>query len=228
MYRHIVWVPACLLLLSACESARIPFTENHPASYQKVVRATQHWDLLADDIASQTLIAIGTNKPIHVVRSETDTDFSRAFHHFLVSRMVARKMQVVNGHDEAVDVFYDVQVIAHNSSRRTHLPGTLSMLAGGLMVAYNVPGWNLLNDRTVAATAGVVAGDALLSQESGAPTRTELVVTTTALEGERYLMQRTDIYYLEPEDVPLFMKVDPLPPPPPAFPVREFKTVGAG
>jgi hypothetical protein len=96
------------------------------------------------------------------------------------------------------------------------------MLAAGLMVAYNVPNWTQGGDQAAALLGGAAGADALLSADAGRPTKTELVVTTSAVENGRYVLRKTDIYYIQPEDVPLFMHVEKQ-----GTPVREFRVVGA-
>ena len=195
-----------LISLSGCSTAQVPYTLNHPMSYQKVARATSHWDILADDVAAQTVAAIGTQKTIYVAAPTEATDFNRAFHNFLITRMVNKNIPVSsNNKSGAIEVQYETQVVQHNSERRAYKPGTITTLAAGLLVAYNVPNWGAESQK--AAFLGAAAGgDALISADAGNPTKTELVVTTSAVEGGRYLLRKTDIYYLEPEDVSLFMK----------------------
>lgn len=214
-------VGVLIVLLGGCSTAQVPYAQNHPASYQKVVRAANHWDILADDVAAQTVLAIGTQKAIYVVEPTVATDFNRAFRNFLITRMVNKDILVTNQKGVAVEVQYETQVVTHNSERREYQPGTITALAAGLLVAYNVPRWH--PDSMRAALLGAAAGaDALVSMDAGGLPKTELVVTTSAIEGGRYLVRKTDIYYIRPEDVPLFMHLEK-----PVTPVKEFSVVGA-
>lgn len=211
-----------IIFLAGCSTAQVPYTQNHPSSYQKVARATSHWDILADDVATQTVAKIGTQKTIYIAEPIEGTDFNRAFHNFLITQMVNKGIPVSDKRTGSVEVSYDAQVITHNSERRAYQPGTLTMLAAGLMVAYNVPNWKHSSDKAAAflgATAGV---DAVISTDSGSPTKSELVVTTSAIEDGHYLMRKTDIYYIETKDLPLFMHMEK-----PGTPVKEFSVVGA-
>lgn len=216
------WLPLGMIaLLSGCGTAQVPYTQNHPASYQKVARATSHWDILADDVAAQTVAAVGTQKTIYVVTPTEATDFNRAFHNFLITRMVNKGIPVSNQKVGAIEVQYETQVVQHNSERKAYKPGTITMLTAGLMVAYNVHKWT--PDAQAVALLGVAgAADVYESTDAGSPTKTELVVTTSAVEGGRYLVRKTDIYYIEPEDASLFMHIEKQ-----GTPVREFSVVGA-
>ena len=58
------------------------------------------------------------------------------------------------------------------------------------------------------------AADYVSSEYSGGPTHTELILTTTIASGGRYLVRKTDVYYIENADVnlmqyraPQYMKV---------------------
>lgn len=194
-----------VILLGGCSSSQVPYTQNHPVSYQKVARAASHWDILADDVAAQTVAAIGTQKTIYVDAPKEATDFNRAFHNFLITRMVNKGITVSKQKNDAIEVQYEAQVVRHNSERRAYKPGTITTLAAGLLVAHNVSHWS--PDSQAAAFLGAAAGaDAAVSMDAGSPTKTELVVTTSAVEGGRYLVRKTDIYYVEAEDTSLFME----------------------
>lgn len=210
-----------LVSLSGCKTAQVPYTESFPASTQKVARATSHWDILADDVATQTVTAIGTNKMIYVATPNEQTDFNRAFHNLLITRMVNKGVSVSTERSSSVEVQYETQVVTHNSERRAYKPGTITALAAGLMVAYNVHSWTRPSDSGVALLGAAGAADIIASTDAGNPTKTELMVTTSATEGGRYILRKTDIYYLEPEDVSLFMKMKR-----PEIPVKGFNVVG--
>ena len=57
---------ACFLLLplvallAGCAS-QVPIAANHPISTQKKAKAVHHWDVLADDVTSQTIQAMRVN-----------------------------------------------------------------------------------------------------------------------------------------------------------------------
>ena len=56
--------------------------------------------------------------------------------------------------------------------------------------------------------AGVAAAGGLdyaNSINSGGPTATELILTTTVTRGGQYVARKTDVYYLENVDTPLFV-----------------------
>ena len=63
-----------------------------------------------------------------------------------------------------------------------------------------------LHDVAPAAGGLMVAGsfDYLASINTGGPTHTELVLTTTVTGEGRYMSRKTDVYYVEESDASLF------------------------
>ena len=62
-------------------------------------------------------------------------------------------------------------------------------------------------DAKIAAGLGLAVGlDFANSIISGGPTNTELILTTTVTRDGQYVARKTDVYYLENVDTPLFMR----------------------
>lgn len=222
---NLVWLPfGMIAFLSGCSTAQVPYTQNHPVSYQKVANATSHWDILANDIAAQTMAAIGAKKTIFVAAPSEVTDFNLAFRNFLITRMVNNGIPVSKQKDGSIEVQYETQIVRHNSARKDYKIGTITMLTSGLMVAYNVSNWPSAA-QDVALMGGAIATDAIVSSDSGKAPKTELVVTTSVVDGGRYLVRKTDIYYIEPEDASLFLHIEKQETK--ETPSREFSVVGA-
>ena len=57
------------------------------------------------------------------------------------------------------------------------------------------------------ATLGATSAlDYTASVYTGGPTNTEMILTTTVTHGGQYIARKTDVYYLENVDAPLFMR----------------------
>jgi len=54
-----------------------------------------------------------------------------------------------------------------------------------------------------------VIADGIAATNSGGPTHTELILTTTVSTGGRYLARKTDVYYVEEADTSLFASLVP-------------------
>ena len=73
------------------------------------------------------------------------------------------------------------------------------------MAAYGLRNAHL--DAQLLATLGLAgAADYVASADSGGPTNTEMILTTTVAQGGQYIARKTDVYYLQNADTPLFMR----------------------
>ena len=88
---------------------------------------------------------------------------------------------------------------------RESRPGGGPLGAGGLAAAYGLRLEPV--DAKIAAGLGLAVGlDFANSINSGGPTNTELILTTTVTRDGQYVARKTDVYYLENVDTPLFMR----------------------
>ena len=97
-----------MALCAGCAS-QIPLATNHPLTSQKKIRSSHHWDVIADDVAAQTVAALADKqkglgeKPLFVVSPADNTSFNTAFRNFLVTRMVNKGIPVNQDKDGAQD-----------------------------------------------------------------------------------------------------------------------------
>ncbi len=192
-----------LMGISGCAS-QVPVAENFALSYQKKIKAAYHWDVVADDVVAQTLSALNKKdflqgRPLYIQAAPESTDFNKGFRNFLITRMVNRDLNVSDAPNGAVQVRYETQVVQHKSERTAYQPGTLTALAAGVLVARNI-----VRGSVAAQVAGVLGLDVLQGHASGGPTKTELIVTTSITADSRFVMRKSDVYYLENADVDLF------------------------
>lgn len=199
--------------------APVPVAENFPLAYQKVARTAHHWDVIAEDVvnqASRTLAASQQlqGRPLLVVPPTRNTAFDAVFNDFLINRMVDRGMQVnvcePSGTgmiiDPEVKVKYHARVIVHSKAPQ-YRPGLLTALAASVFVARSVA----ISDDISTDAQGLVgvAAAGLADVAIGhlpLATRTEVVVTTTIEENNRFVMRRSDIYYVPDGDINLFVR----------------------
>jgi len=210
------------LLVSVGCAARVPVATNHPLTTQKKAKAAHHWDVLADDIAGQTQAATRApgsalrDRPLYV-QPRGNSPFDAAFRNFLITRLVNRGLPVSSEAQGAVAVSYEVQLLRHDSSRYTHLPGTLTSLAVGVWVIRDIAASAAAALPTTLGLTGLA--DYALGQYAGEATHTELIVTTSILDNARYALRKTDIYYLEDPDTELFAEA-------PDRPLKQLGVVG--
>ncbi len=195
-------------LTMGCANAPIPVAENFKYTSQPKVRSAGHWDLVSQDVVGQTLNTLGqvgaTGAPLHVALPPNPSAFDYAFRDFLITKFVQSGAPVMQKPGNTLDVTYQAQVVRHNSDRPHFIPGMFTMLAAGVGAAYGLR--NQAVDAGVLAGLGLaVAADYANSINSGGPTNTEMILTTTVARNGQFVARKTDVYYLENADTPLFM-----------------------
>jgi hypothetical protein len=202
---------AGVMLLSACTTAPIPVSANFPLTVQPKVRSAGHWQLLSRDVVAQTLETlnqVGTAAPVFVALPPQATEFDRAFREFLITELVKTGRVVMQKPDNSFELSYQTQVVRHRSFRPHFVPGGLTMLTAGLYALYGLRA-EYMDAKMLGALGLAAAGDTIASSNSGGPTHTELILTTTVATGGRYLTRKTDVYYIEEEDIALFGVLPP-------------------
>jgi len=198
------------LALSGCGSAPIPLAKNFELTSQHKVRSAGHWELLSRDVVAQTratLQAAGYDAatPLHVLPPPNPSAFDVAFRDFLITELVQSGATVHHQGGAALDVTYHAQLVRHNSDRPHFIPGQFTMIAGGLIAAYGLRHQHI-DAQLLAALGLTAAADYANSINSGGPTNTEMILTTTVSRGGQYVSRKTDVYYLENADTPLFLR----------------------
>lgn len=204
------WVGAVAVLTGCAATAPIPLAENFELTVQPKVRSAGHWELLSHDVVAQTLATLGQagvapQAQLHVALPANPSTFDRAFREFLITKLVQGGAPVFQSAGQTLQVTYDTQVVRHNSERPHFIPGRFTMLAAGLMAAYGLRDVHL--DAQLLAGLGLAgAVDYAASVDSGGPTHTELILTTTVTRDGQYIARKTDVYYLQNADTPLFLR----------------------
>jgi hypothetical protein len=203
-------------LLTGCALSPIPVSANFPLTVEPKVRSAGHWNLLSNDVVKQTLESLntlGVTGNLYVGLPANATSFDKAFQQFLITDLVKSGRVVMQSPGQALEVSYQTQLVRHNSPRPHFIPGIYTMITAGLYAAYGLGTGT--NGQQMLGGLGLAGGaDFVSSEYSGGPTNTELILTTTIASGGRYLVRKTDVYYIENADVnlmqyraPQYMKV---------------------
>lgn len=187
--------------------SRIPQPVGYPYQEQQKMQAAQHWDVLANDVADQinsALIEHGyLNTPVYVKHACGQPDdcgpgatfpFDEGFNDLLTTQLVNFGVPTRVAEDKnSLVAEYKVQVVYHQTDRfQSPRPGVITALTAGIMVFRNAP-WEL------ATLAGAAAADVLLSTTvvSG---HFEVIITTSIVNDNLYVMRKSDIYYINDPD----------------------------
>jgi hypothetical protein len=198
-------IGAGAVLLVGCVSSPIPVSANFPITVEPKVRSAGHWNLLSNDVVKQTLESLnklGVSGNLYVSLPVNATAFDKAFQNFLITDLVKSGRVVQQFPDQALEVSYQTQVVRHNSPRPHFVPGIFTMITTGLYAAYGLRD-NPVGDKMAGGLALAIGADVIASENSGGPTATELILTTTITSGGRYLVRKTDVYYVEEADTTL-------------------------
>jgi len=201
---------AVATMVGCASRAPIPLAENFELTVQPKVRSAGHWELVSSDVVAQTLatldkVGVAPGTQLHVALPANPSSFDLAFRDFLITKLVQSGAPVQQMPGQTLDVTYHTQLVRHNSERPHFIPGQFTMIAAGLMAAYGLRHEHL--DAQLLATLGLTAAaDYGASINSGGPTNTEMILTTTVTRGGQYIVRKTDVYYLENADTPLFMR----------------------
>ncbi|MCK0507950.1 hypothetical protein [Aromatoleum anaerobium] len=214
--QYVVLAPMVAALVGCASPAPVPV--NFQMSHQKVARTAHHWDVVADDVVSETLREIAEKAQLQgrgvFVAPTRNSAFNTAFREFMITRMVNRGANVSVCRGETggaggfaasapdVEIVYDIQLVKHGDDLPAYQPPRWTLLAAGVAVVRDV----ILDGH---GTAGTIGGIALGEWGAGHwanPTRTEIIVTTTIAENNRFVSRKSDIYYVPENDTKLFMQ----------------------
>ena len=206
MRNNVVWLPLTLVLcLAGC--VRVPQPQGYPYSDQKKMQAAHHWNVLANDVANKInnelvrrnyfnaslYVKHSCNKPEACKQSET-FPFDEGFNDLLTTQLVnfgVNTQVVPEGSTLTVD--YKVQVVYHQSDRsQWPQPGLLTALTTGVMVFRDAP-WEIIAIASAAAIDTVSATTTVNGHY-------EVIITTSIIDGNKYVMRSSDIYYINDAD----------------------------
>lgn len=197
-----------IAMLAGCAQSPIPVAGNFDITEQKKVRSAGHWQVISQNAARETLkmldaSGVPSSTLLSVAQPENATSFEITFHEMLITELVRSGRRVTTQVQNALQISYKVQLVEHNSKRPHFVPGLHTMLTSGVGVIHGLLNQHI--DTQIAGVLGMAAiADYAESVNSGGPTHTELVLTTSATTPDQILTRKTDIYYIENADSALF------------------------
>lgn len=229
MSRIRLFIALAVALVAGC-ATDIPAPRGYPPSEQAKLRATHHWNIVAEDIAKQMqkqLATLGPEAAFYLQPPLNRSPFELAMHEFVITHLVKDGVRVDLNPAGALQLHVSLatQLITNVSERQTSTV-PLTAIAAGIMVAYNVAA-HANTEFAVAAVLGSAAaydvGTGRLTRP-GAPSMTELIVTTSVADRDsgRFRMRNTDVYYIDDADLSLFVE----PPKPAPTPTRKYRVQG--
>lgn len=164
--------------------------------------------MIAVDAIEQTKLSLAkqafTKDKTLYVTDNTTTDFSRAFRKYMIAGLLDAGFVVSAKKEGAIEVSYEAQVIRHASSFD---PQAYGYKPG--MATAGVTGFWVLRDalRTwslgIASVATAGAYDIYKAKNPG-ETGVELLISTSIIHNDKYVMLNADAYYIEKDEAWLF------------------------
>ncbi|GHT94187.1 hypothetical protein AGMMS49545_15090 [Betaproteobacteria bacterium] len=168
----------------------VPVPSAFPVTTQPKLQAGLHWQTIAQDAARALASHLQRGqrcgfshnpcRALYVAKAQEETEFSRAFVNALITALVQQGLIVSQDDNGALALHVDVQSV--HFGRGAGLGAPLKSLAPGL--------WTTGGDGSrVDAPPGE---------------RSEIIVTLSALDGNRYAARSTNVYYVGNVDLSLY------------------------
>lgn len=188
-------------LMASC--SQVPFPTTYRLNMQKKMQAAHHWDVLASDVAEQVKISLQKKSelkkiPTFISSSDT-TPFGKIFHNLIATHMVQKGIVVSNVDKDAITMKYEAKVLEHTNRIVREYPVKYSVLALGIRVARDAADWTSRNILNLGVGLGVLA-DYGRGLTTGDLPNQEVVITTSLVLNDQYIMHKSDIYYINELD----------------------------
>jgi hypothetical protein len=216
------------LLMAGCAVpySPAPLATNFPSSTQDKAQAAAHWVAITSHIEQELMPALknSPNRPLFVAPAQA-TAFNQAVTAQLITSLVNDGQVVATTAKGSLKVDIDTQVVEFSRHRPQYkFSGERSAIAAGAWVLTSVqhtPQWM--------ATVAVFGQDAYAwfhsAFASGETPKTEIIVTVSVSDEQRYFARSTSVYYVTDSDRSLYAAAPPPVVVPKAPPVGKTFTV---
>jgi hypothetical protein len=207
MHKRIFTLVASTMLLAGCVApyTEAPVATNFKKEDQKKLQSASHWQLIAEDTSAELIRALPrTQQPLYVVQNAEQSPFQKAFNQQLISSLIAAGYPVMKHPNDGYTLTVDVKadpVRFSDHPKRAPFVGEATTIAGGLWVLRNI----YRNTSPGAAMMGTALSydiyNFLNSKHASGPTpKTELLVTASVSDKNRYYANSTNVYYTTDSD----------------------------
>lgn len=208
-------VAASVICGCAAPYSEAPIPINYKHTQQNKIQAGEHWQIIANDLATSVAKNIDKSKTVYVNHTVDKSDFNEAMHSMLLSSLVSQGiivMKSVKSADVSIDI--NAQMVEFSKSRATfrHSIGAPTALTAGVWVLREVALHNALETTLLAATGAVAVGADVYNwfgskNSAGQIPQNEIIVTVTASDKNRYISSISNVYYTSDSDNSLYAAV---------------------
>ncbi|HEY0587428.1 MAG TPA: hypothetical protein VGD52_14930 [Pseudoduganella sp.] len=212
-------IAIALLTVAALGGCRTPYSPaplatNFPTTKQEKLQSAAHWTAIAGHMERQLLAELkkAPQRPLFVVSPANPTPFQQAMNSQLISSLVNDGFIVSRTPAGALQINLEIQAVSFTPNRKqAGTVGAATAIATGVWVlaerAYAGDPIGKLG--RFAGAAGIGAGiDAYRwydSEYAAGPTpRTEIIITASVTDEQRYLARASNTYYVADTDRALY------------------------
>lgn len=199
------------LLMAGCATpyTPAPLATNYPTSTQAKAQAAAHWMAITSHIEQELLPTLKStpNRRLYVAPGHTSA-FNQALRGQLITALVKDGQVVAKNPDGALTIDIDTQVVEFSPNRPQYkFTGEHSALAAGAWVITGIDHTN-----PWLATVAIAGHDAYswfhAQFAPGATPKTEIIVTVSVSDAQRYIARSTSVYYVTDSDRSLYGAAD--------------------
>lgn len=183
-----------------------PLATNFPSAYQAKLQAAAHWSVIANHMVQQLGPTLKANarRPLYV-SARQNSDFSRAVATHVATALVNQGYVVAKKPDhEVLTIEFETQLVAFSANRPQYrFSGERTFLAETAWVLTGIE-----HSTAWLATAAIAGYDAYRWFHAhfapGATPKSEIIVTLSVADDQRYYARTTSVYYTADSDRTLY------------------------
>jgi hypothetical protein len=229
--KHAVLIGTVVALLAGCASqyTEAPTPTRWEASRQHKLTAAEYWRRIADHFAAQLVTDLrdknkDASAPLYIPENESgEFPFVYGFRELLTTALVRQGMDVrvrPSGSEQIVDVRYSIYRFNPDRATNTYYYGEATALAVGLVaiggiVSGGTSAAAAVSPISVAGRAvgtiglleamGWAQNEGLRGQNADGPVpQSEILLTASVTQGDRFVTRYSSLYYAADEDVGLY------------------------
>lgn len=197
-----LFLPLIALFIFGC--AQAPLSTSFPMTTQQKIQSVSHWNIVAEDVAEQIRIGLtainATSRPVYVEK-KAYSPFNEGFNNMLLTKLIEKGVKTIAVKDnDALKIDYNSQVVYHKSPLKQPKTGKIVLLSGGVLAAREAF-WHASTGGVIATIGGALTALALMDDagqglfDTYSP-NTEIIFTTSVIDGNQYILRKTDCYYI--------------------------------
>jgi len=214
MARKIAFALLAATALGGCRTpySPAPLATNFPTAKQEKLQAAAHWTAIAGHLEQQLLAELkkAPQRPLYVASPANPSPFQQAMVSQLISSLVNDGYTVSRSPAGALQIDLEIQAISFSPDRKQAATvGVATAIATGVWVLAERIGDPVRKFGRFAGAAGIGAGiDAYQwynSEYASGPTpRTEIIITASVTDEQRYVARASNTYYVADSDRALY------------------------